>query len=445
MLEMDRLARECAVVGGQLAVFHDGASACWEFGEEEFGSGRPVGPGSAFAYGSVTKVFTAALAWRLAAEGDLGLDRPVRSWLASTVRSAGHPALSVTLRELLSHTGGLPSDHDAPARSLREWLDGFLASHPVPGTAPWPERGAFSYSNVGYALAGRVIEAATGLPWGEAMRYCLLDPLGGRAGLLPGTSAAEPGLRAFGHSVRAAGRSRSIECAADPGSGPAGGLAGSARDLVRLGLLCLEGRQPPAGLTSLAGMTCPVPGAEPFGLADGWGLGLAAYGPPGHRWAGHDGALDGATCHLRIDPRHGTAVALVANSSTGQALWDEVVGELARAGIPVGAHRPPLPPAGSARSFAECAGVYRNGDLAVVVEAGESGVAIRLPNGVREPVEPRENLTFSVRRKGSPVFLGRFVANADSGRIQALQYSGRTLLPENVPVSSLSTAGGVST
>ncbi|ANZ15841.1 serine hydrolase domain-containing protein [Streptomyces noursei] len=407
-LDLDRLARDCDVAGGQLAVHHHGVLETWEFGEEEPGAGRPVHSATAFPYGSTTKVCTATSVLQLVGDGDLDLDRPVREWLpeAGTVPEArrDHPALAATLRQLLSHTAGLPSDHDdADASSLRRWLTGFLAApadaRPAPGT--------FSYSNVGYGIAGRVVESVTGLPWYEAVRDYLLRPLGTAITALP----------------------------AEPGSLPAGGLAGSAADLVRLGLLHIAepGRPDLADPAALGEATRPTAGADPFGLADGWGPGLGHFGPAEDRWLGHDGTLDGATCHLRIHPRRGTVIALTTNSPTGQALWDAVVGALRDAGIDVGVYRPAPPPSlaqggapAGAAAFADCTGTYRNGDLAVTVGLDGPHLVLELPGGARELAEPLARRTFAAR--GAGAFLGRFAVDARTGAVHALQYSGRTLL-----------------
>ncbi|MFI9050851.1 serine hydrolase domain-containing protein [Streptomyces sp. NPDC053427] len=409
-LDLDRLARDCEVVGGQLAVHHQGTLTTWEFGEEQPDGGRPVHAGSLFPYGSATKVFTATAVLQLAGDGDLDLDRPVRELLPEAGAQAGteardgggHPALAATLRQLLSHTAGLPSDHDdEDASSLRRWLTGFLAAP----AGPWPAPGTFSYSNVGYGIAGRVVESVTGLTWSEAVRDFLLRPLGTAITVLP----------------------------VEPGSLPAGGLAGSAADLVRLGRLHLDEPGGPdrgdlVDPAALREMARPTAGAEPFGLADGWGPGLGRFGPADNRWLGHDGTLDGATCHLRIHPGRGTVVALTTNSPTGQALWDSVVGALRDAGIAIGVHRPTPPPATGAAAFADCTGTYRNGDLAVTVGIDAPHLVLELPGGAKELANPLARRTFSSR--GAGAFLGRFVTDARTDAVHALQYSGRTLLRE---------------
>ncbi|MCL7376814.1 serine hydrolase [Streptomyces sp. 35G-GA-8] len=437
------LGKEHGVVGAQLAVYHRGTLRTWEFGEEEYGGGRPVRRDSAFPYGSVTKALTAASVLQLVSDGDLDLNRPVRTWLDDRGAAGNHPGLGATLRQLLSHTAGLPSDHDdGDATSLRRWLTGFLATGPADAPALWPAPGSFSYSNVGYGIAGRVVEAATGLTWWQAVRDYLLAPLGTGIGLLPGAPQdGEPVRAVAGHTTHTTpGGDRvvhSVRCSADAGFTPAGGLAGSAADLVRFAQLHLDDpgdldRDAVADSETLREMARPVAGAEPFGLADGWGLGLGHFGPAEDRWLGHDGTLDGTTCHLRIHPKQGTVVALTTNSASGQGLWEAVLRELRSAGLPVGVYSVVPPSPGSTAGFADCAGTYRNGDLAVTVSLDDRNILLELPNGARDSAASHSDLVFSSRPGDAGVFLGRFLKDATTGDVRVLQYSGRTLLRQPV-------------
>ncbi|MFE2289623.1 serine hydrolase [Streptomyces sp. NPDC059452] len=424
------------MVGCQLSLYRRGSIETWVHGEEEYGSGRPVTPRSVFAYGSVTKTLTALSAVQLAADGDLDLDAPAGQWL-SPGAAGGHPARTATLRHLLSHTAGLPSDHDdESAGSLGHWTTGFLAAtEEAEARAAWPAPGTFSYANTGYALVGRAVENATALPWWQAVRDYLLRPLGTGIGVLPGAAAqAETVHAAPGHrpGTGPAGRrtTRSVVCATDPGSAPAGGLAGSAADLVKAAsLLVGEAAGGLVEASAVREMTRPVAGAEPFGLAGAWALGVGHFGPADNRWLGHDGGLDGTTCHLRAHPASGTALALTTNSSTGQDLWEALVEELRTAcGVDVGVYRPPLPPGVPAAEFADCTGTYRNGGLTVTVELDEPHLVLRLPGGARATGVPGAGLVFSGPPEVAGPARGRFLRSAETGRIEALQYSGRTLL-----------------
>jgi CubicO group peptidase (beta-lactamase class C family) len=217
----------------------------------------------------------------------------------------------------------------------------------------------FSYSNPGYALVGLLIEAVTGMTWAEAVESILLRPLEIKPAFvgLPGaTSPARP--VATGHSVNVtAGRTRPVRQCEAPAIAPAGALAVSATDLVKLGMTHVGTGMPtllPAAQAAL--MRQPVPCADPFGLADGWGMGFALYRHESADWIGHDGNADGTSCYLRIDPAGGWVVALTTNANTGAGLWRDLLAELDRAGIPVGPSGSATPGGPRTSPPAGCAG-----------------------------------------------------------------------------------------
>jgi CubicO group peptidase (beta-lactamase class C family) len=417
------LARKHRVPGAQLAFHYLGKTVAVEVGELEVGTGHRVTRSAAFPIGSVSKSFTATLVMILVADGDLELDAPVSEYL---------PELSdlgddLTVRSVLSHTSGLAADprsEDEGASSLRR----YVTDHCRPQNLIQPPGVDFSYSNMGYILAGRLIEACTGMSWWDAMESILLRPLGIDPAFV---GAHRPSRRrvATGHSVNTVvGRVRPAQQACTPAEAPAGGLAVSAMDLVSLGLLHGDPGVPallPAGHAEL--MRRPVPGAEPYGLADGWGLGLAVFRSGGAEWVGHDGNGDGTACYFRVDPVGGCAVALTSNSNTGYGMWRELLDELSRAGIPIEPYhartsRRPM------HAPLACAGTYLNGDVEYKVTVAADGRLQLVADG--EPfgrVTCHDDLTFLVRDPAAPEqeVIGRFRRDRYTGMIDGLQIGGR--------------------
>src|SRR5882724_961718 len=200
------MAAEHRVPGAQLAVYHRGERTTAEYGELAYRGGNPVTGDACFPVGSISKVFTATLALTLVADDDIDLDDPVRDHLDHGERDRVDARL--TLRHLLSHTGGLPSGPnpaDVRATSLRRYVQDHCRGGLFdPGSH-------FSYSNVGYVLAGRVIEAVTGMGWREAVQSILLAPLRVPARFLPEQHPVDGPSLATGHSVNAAvGRTRPV-------------------------------------------------------------------------------------------------------------------------------------------------------------------------------------------------------------------------------------------
>jgi CubicO group peptidase (beta-lactamase class C family) len=125
----------------------------------------------------MSKIVTATTAMALVERGRLDLDAPFREYLADG-RQVRTPA---TVRQLLSHTSGIANPlpirwvhpADAPDRDARLYAR-------VRRTITRPRRppGRAAYSNVGYLVLGRVLEAAAGEPFRDLVERTVLGPAG---------------------------------------------------------------------------------------------------------------------------------------------------------------------------------------------------------------------------------------------------------------------------
>jgi CubicO group peptidase (beta-lactamase class C family) len=167
---------------------------------------------SALPFDSVTKVATAAMTLRLAEQGRLRLDDPIKRWYPAW---RGDP--QATVRELLGHTSGAQDppeaffgtivDHPRARLTPRQ----YLAATPRPGPRS-PTEG--QYANSGFVIAGLIIERAAralvhaamrrelfGYPGGDGQRRRTVHPVplvGGRAGHGRGAGRRRPVARALG-------------------------------------------------------------------------------------------------------------------------------------------------------------------------------------------------------------------------------------------------------
>ena len=431
--QLAELVRDHRVCGAQLAVHRGDRTVAVEIGELEHRGGRSVTRDAAVPIGSVTKAFTATLAMVLVADGDLDVDEPLGAHLPELDELGD----VLTLRQLLSHTSGFasgPDSTDLSSGSLRR----YVADHCRRRNLVLPPGTGFSYSNMGYILAGRLIEEITGMTWAEAMESILLRPLGiAPAFACPGLATPDGGRPvASGHSVNLAlDRTQPVRQSLAPAEAPAGALAASATDLVALGRMHLargvRGVLPPDHAEL---MRRPVPAAAPFGLADAWALGLAVFHDATSDWVGHDGNADGTACYLRVDPSGGRVVALTTNTNTGIGLWQELLGRLAaQCGIPIPAAPTAAPvtsiDTGDAAASAppDCAGTYANGDSEYVV-TGSGGRYSLAVDGEEFVVLPGpEGTTFALldESSGQCVPGGRFERDPRSGEINGIQVNGR--------------------
>lgn len=129
-----------------------------------------------YEIGSITKQFTAAAILQLQETGKLHLDDKLSVYLPK----APH-ADEVTLRQLLSHTSGMPEYFDAvdAAKAIDkpasfDKLMSYIAGKPL----DFPPGSHWSYSNTGYILAGRVIEVVSHESYRHYVQTHLLDPAG---------------------------------------------------------------------------------------------------------------------------------------------------------------------------------------------------------------------------------------------------------------------------
>jgi D-alanyl-D-alanine carboxypeptidase len=258
---------------------------------------RPVRPGAGFRIASVTKSVTAVTALLLSQAGELSLDDPVADVLpASLLRRLssipGHAGLGrLTTTQLLQHTSGLRdyffSDRFAGAVGPP---DGTRGLDPVDlveaglqeGPPLFAPGNGWSYNDTGFALAGLVMQEATGRPLHQLYRQRVLAPLGLGATWL---EHAEPARRDEPTTASFDGR-RPVGPAETRRDWAGGGLVSTATDLARFvrgvhgdGLLDHDHRRR---------LTAWRPVEDP--RYDGYGLGTGRTVVHGEELLGHTGA-----------------------------------------------------------------------------------------------------------------------------------------------------------
>jgi CubicO group peptidase (beta-lactamase class C family) len=199
--EIDALMRdyEGDVPGASLLVIRDGVPVVRQsYGLANVEERVAATPATNYRLASVTKQFTSASILLLAEDGSLQLDDPVRTWLPSLPEETA----AVTIRHLLTHTGGLIDYEDVlPEGTTGQVQDAdvlrLLESEQrlyfAPGTS-------YRYSNSGYALLALIVGKASGQDFATFLREWIFRPLG-----MERTVAYENGIttvanRAFGYS-----------------------------------------------------------------------------------------------------------------------------------------------------------------------------------------------------------------------------------------------------
>ncbi len=276
--------------------------------------------------GSISKVFTSTLAMILVEDGLLDLDTPVVTYLPDLVLADESVRDTVTLRHLLSHTSGIEGDRfidygrgdDALAKavagfdSLRQWF--------VPGDL-------WSYSNAGYYLACRVIEAVSGKPFETVFQERLVGPLGLETCFFFANEViTRP--HAVGHTLKSREEGQSV---AHGYSLPrhvngTGGVVTSTRELLRFAQLHMGngkvGRTRLLATKSASAMQEPI--AEAGDFHRHYGIGWCIHEFPDFRTISHGGATNGFRANLTAIPEKGFAIAILTNGEPGARAIQEI-------------------------------------------------------------------------------------------------------------------------
>lgn len=287
----------------------------------------PVDERTLFHIASATKAFTATALMRLAAEGRVELDAPVRTYVPELKLADEAHAARITVRNLLDHTGGLewnlvdPGSSSDTARG-----DGSLAAF-VAKLEALPLIGEpgvrASYSQAGYNLLGRVIEKVTGKPYEQVVAETVLTPLG-LADTVFDLDDVMTRKHAVGHNRDADGVLHTATPwksypAGTHGNNPGGGAVSCAADLLRWARFHLGeqvgGSEEVLSVGNRRAMQEPKSELRGSTLGDAFGFGWFLKEIAGTRTFGHGGSGNGQFAELHMVPEHGFAIVALSNAA----------------------------------------------------------------------------------------------------------------------------------
>lgn len=277
-------------------------------------TGAPMQPDTAFRVGSLSKSIIALGVMRLADQGKLDIDRPLRELVPDAgIVNPWEDVAPVTLAQCLEHTAGFDDvrfneiftdDEHLPVRET-------LALNPRSRVVRWRPGTRHGYTNVGYTLAARAIEVASGEPFDVYVRREILAPMGivdadfartGTLGARLATGYMEDGTPApfhvFAHR-------------------PSGGLLASAEDLAKLVHFWLKRGEGYPPIVSEAGLArIERSGTLPYPHLDN-DYGFANYGDVQHPVfsRGHDGGMPGFHSSFRYFRNLGVGYVMLLNAN----------------------------------------------------------------------------------------------------------------------------------
>jgi CubicO group peptidase (beta-lactamase class C family) len=353
--------REYGVPGMVVTVVQDGRVVlCKGYGYADLRARRPMSPDSTvMRVGSVSKPVTALAALQLAEAGRIDLDARVDAYLPGVLR--GRYADRVHVRDLFTHTAGLDvrlngTTTTDPRRLLP--LRDYLRRDLPPVVHPPGE--VIRYSNHGYVLIGRLVEAASGEEFGAYIQRRLFEPLGMRSsGFRLEGALADRATVGYEAGQRAAVLHTQIA--------PAAGLNTTAADMGRLMVAMLDSGRVPGAAPLYSTRTAALVLGRRFTMhpgMPGMTFGMFETLRGGVRGVGHSGGIRGFMSGMYLWPAQRTGIFISNNGNDGDAVQAVYAAFVDRylAGTRTA---PPPPPPGAEQRAARVAGAYRLASLAV--------------------------------------------------------------------------------
>jgi CubicO group peptidase (beta-lactamase class C family) len=318
-------------VGLAVGVVRDGHLEFFSgHGLADIAANTPVTEDTVFRVGSITKTFTAIAVLQLWEQGLVDLDAPANDYLRAyrliPAKATHRPA---TLRQLLTHTAGLPQmvhpwraykpilgetvRFGQQLPSLAEFYRGGLHLVAEPGTR-------CTYSNHGFATLGQLVQDVTGTPLDRYFREHLFDPLAMADTDLVRSERVRSRL-ATGYRLRSDGPHPVGDC--DVICVGAGSIYSTTTDMARYVAALLAGGSGEHGSIlkpeTLASMFAPH--YQPDPRIPGMGLAFFRDEVGGHLVVEHEGLVPGFSSQLSLAPDDGLGVLAFTNGANGASAW----------------------------------------------------------------------------------------------------------------------------
>jgi len=303
------------IPGAALAVIKDGEPARMQgFGTADLEHDVKVTPQTVFKIGSVSKQCIAAGILLLAEEGKLSLDDSVRKFLDD----APEHWEPVTLRRLLSHTGGLTREGPgfSPFRAQAD-IDVIRSAYRMPLEFRPGEK--WQYSNIGYFAAGEIIKRVSGKAWDEFISERIFVPLDMKASRSTSAFALVP-HRAGGYDWQDGEFRNALEFLSVR---PSGAFLSSLEDLVKWDAALSGDGSLTAQLRTLMWEAVALNDGKSCGYGLGWQVGDRM----GKRVLYHGGTMSGSRSFYARFPAQRLSIIVLTNLSSAKP--EEIVWKVA--------------------------------------------------------------------------------------------------------------------
>ncbi len=316
--------KELKITGAAVSIVHgDETLFSKGFGFADKANKIPADNSTVFKIGSITKVFTASAVMRLAEEGKIDIDKPVRDYIPEfSVKSRFPDNGPVIIRDILCHHSGLPSDNFKDYFSQDPEAFQSVTVYLKNACMPYPSGKMFYYSNLGYELLGVLISRVSGMPYHKYIEDVLLKGLG----MTRSSIVLPDDMKKDLSKPYASGREQNEPLMMK--EVPPGGIFSNADDMAVFMKAVLNGGR---GLftkqNTLNMMFTPQYPENPIDMSYVGGLGWFT-GKPGLDYAGkviwHDGGTPNFFSLTVLIPERKLGITLLTNSASGALMNHQV-------------------------------------------------------------------------------------------------------------------------
>lgn len=316
-----QVVEEAALPGAAIALVRpEGLEWAGGVGWADRDTRQPLDADTHFRIGSVTKTFTAMALVQLYEDGDLDLEATVESLLPDVpIDNPWERSDPVRVRHLLEHTAGFDDMHFNETYVLDGApdppLDEVLRRNPASRRVRWRPGTRMAYSNPGYAVAGRIVEAVSGKPFDAFVRERILTPSGMPTSVFPARPDDDAALaRGYDAPTGPPVANRPIYLR------PAGALQTSARELGHFVQMLLNWGERESEYVIdpeyLSNMEWPrTTAAAAAGVRSGYGLGIVSTIDRPFHVLGHDGGIDGYLSTYGYSPARDAGYVVLLNGT----------------------------------------------------------------------------------------------------------------------------------
>ncbi len=316
------------VPGIAIGIWNDGEESHHAFGLANLETGYPMTGDTILQIGSISKIFTTTLLMTVVDQGLVTLDDPISHHMPGFRLTKQATQDQVRIKDLVTHTSGVYGDHFEDFGwgddALELYVDSMSDLRQVydPGEL-------WSYTNSAFNLAGRIIEMKLDMPFEEAVKTRIFEPLGmKRSFYFPHEAITYP--VSVGHTlVDPAGDKHGVarRWPIPRASGPAGSISSTVGDMLRFARFHMgdgswEGTRILKADSVKLMQEVHVRNPQ---MADAWGLGWQINFFGDVKVIGHGGSTNGFQAHLDVVPSRDFAVVVLTNSGRGAASYREIV------------------------------------------------------------------------------------------------------------------------